>query len=116
MLVKLTIFYGCYGTEFMFLLQIFTVLYTAVAFKLSQKREWLLSLIVGVYSYIQISKFVDSDNSVNKLFYLLDQSNKNKRYFRVGVRQCSHLANLKVGRLSHVFLRSDRTSVDPGDC
>lgn len=83
LVAKLTIFYGCYGTQFMYLLQIFLVVYAAVAFKLAQKREWLLSLIVGIYSFIQISKFFDPDNSVNKLYYLLDKSNKNKRYFRV---------------------------------
>lgn len=87
-LVKLTIFYGCYGTQFMYLLQIFTVVYAAVAFKLSQKKEWLLSLVVGVYSFMQLSKFVDTDNSINKLFYLLDESNKNKRYFRVSMANC----------------------------
>ena len=67
----------------MYLLQIFIVVFSAVALKLAQKKEWILSLIVGIYSFIQLSKFVDPDNSINKLFYLLDKSNKNKRYFRV---------------------------------
>ena len=87
MLVKVTIFYGCYGSQFMFFLQIVMVVYTAVAFKVRNKREWVLSLIVGMYSFIQISKFFDSDNSVNKLFFLLDKSNKNKRYFRVSSKK-----------------------------